>query len=425
LHSNDKTLVTLTPASRWQVSEDLHALWKTHTTVWFGNSSHHFQWIPPDGQPSHIEVPSLLGLPAKMHAIYRGNKPRLGPVVAVLVSEYLGGERPFSAQTKLITELTERAHTRGVLVYVVTPHNTLAKDHLEGYSLVADRWVKQLLPYPNLVYNRYFGQQYTRRDSLIQQLSRRGAQLINSPLPNKWDCYLWLKTNRALASHLPETRLFKSINDITSLLSRHSELYLKPRAGFRGAGIARLSKSGHTYQLVSSSGKKQTLPTLDRLPSYIKTNAYIVQQGIRFWNYPRFYDLKVLVQNTGSRFEITGKVARQAQNGRVTTHLHQGGEALLISDYIKRLPPTWQDQVEADLDRVALQTAQVLAGRMNRLGEFSLDMGLDGNGKVWIIEVNGKPSRRSFRVAGDLKARGDGFEHLIDYILHDYINLSR
>jgi hypothetical protein len=233
LQDNEETLVTLAPASRWQVGEDLRALWKNNDTVWFGNSSHHFQWKAPHGQPAQIKVPSIQNLPPHMHAIYCRNKPRLGPVVAVVVSEYLGGERPFSAQTKLITELAEQAFARGVLVYVVTPHNTLTKDNVEGYSLVNNHWLKQQLPYPNMVYNRYFGYQYTRRDHLIQQLTRRGATLINSSLPNKWDCYLWLKTDPILAKHLPETRLFKSIKDVTSMLSRHSELYLKPRAGFR------------------------------------------------------------------------------------------------------------------------------------------------------------------------------------------------
>jgi hypothetical protein len=132
-----------------------------------------------------------------------------------------------------------------------------------------------------------------------------------------------------------------------------------------------------------------------------------------------------MVQNRGFHFEITGKVARQAEPGRVTTHLHQGGEAILLNDYIRKLPLEWQERVEAETDLIALQTAQVLAARMERLGEFSVDMGVDCQGKVWIIEVNGKPSRKSFLIAGDLQARSIGYEYLIDYILNDYLNRSR
>ncbi|MGE5450034.1 MAG: YheC/YheD family protein [Methanomassiliicoccales archaeon] len=406
------------------MSENLQALWHSQTTLWFGNSSYQFKYLSGNEPLSKVEVPSLKGLPPKAHATFCGGKPRLGPIVAVLVDDYLGGSKPFSVQTLLLTELTTHAHQRGVLVYIITPNNTLGHGYVEGYSLVAGQWVKQQFPYPDFLYNRYFGKQYTHRDQIIRQLKAKGARLINSHLPNKWECYLWLKTDPLLASHLPETRLYKSIKDIEKLLANYPEIYLKPRAGARGSGIARLSRSGHFYQLISAAGKTQQLSTLGNLPSYIKTNSYIVQQGIRFWNYPSFYDLKVLVQNTGSSFVVTGKIARQAEAGRVTTQLHQGGEALLLHEYLSKLPLAWQDRLEADVDRIALQTAKVLANRMPRLGEFSLDMGLDQKGKVWIIEANGKPSRKSFRIAGDDQARGDAYEHLIDYMLHDYITGS-
>jgi len=273
LNNPEHLLVKTIPAGQCRVSEDLKSLWTNATVIKLGNSTYPFKWIPAQTLSGQVEIPLLIGLPPHLHAAYRNHQACLGPVMAVLVDEYLGGARPFTVQTLLLKELIERASARGVLVYVITPQAKLEANHLEGYCWRGGQWIKQSLPYPDLVYNRYFGKQYSQRDVMIKELNKRGAQLINSSLPNKWDCYQWLKTDLLLAAHLPETRLYKSIKDVSQMLSRYPEIYLKPRAGFRGAGIARLSKAGAGYLLISSTGKTVRLTSIYRLPSYIHTNS--------------------------------------------------------------------------------------------------------------------------------------------------------
>ncbi|GEM_PF-4402130 len=53
-------------------------------------------------------------------------------------------------------------------------------------------------------------------------------------------------------------------------------------------------------------------------------------------------------------------------------------------------------KVLAKLKGLSRKVARLLEKRFVMLGELSVDFALDTEGKVWIIEVNGKPDRNLF-----------------------------
>lgn len=412
--------VNITKTSGWQASKDLAPLLAGVSAVWLGNSFFPAKFATGSLEPHTIGIPLPFACPPFLHALKVNNYLRLGPVLAVVQATYKSGEYAFDHQSTFMKELMAKANHFGVLSYAVIPGESDVNP-LTGYVLTPKGWALVPVPYPDLVYNRFFGHRLKARDRLIRRLLEKGARLVNSPLPDKWICYKWLKQSRLLSPYLPETRLYTSFTDIENMLSRYGEVYVKPRHGQKGKGIVRISHEKKGLILKTSDGSSYRLFSpghVFHLP--FTPNRYIVQQGIRFWNYPEFFDVKVLVQSTGDRFVVTGKVARRAQKDRITTHLDLGGKALTFAEYLDQLPLHLQPTARQGIDRLALDTAEFLSQRLERLGEISLDMGMDEQGRLWIIEVNGKPSRKSFRAAGDIASCRASYDNLLKYALFDF-----
>ena len=55
------------------------------------------------------------------------------------------------------------------------------------------------------------------------------------------------------------------------------------------------------------------------------------------------------------------------------------------------------DKINRTIDNIVLQLPPFIESRHGRLVELGIDIGVDKNGEVWIIEINSKPGRASFR----------------------------
>ncbi|GGF85827.1 endospore coat-associated protein YheD [Paenibacillus albidus] len=334
------------------------------------------------------------------------------PVVAILTTS--DKERQFAGNRNNFRDLIRMGKEMGYLVYVVTVRDLKLEDRtVTGYvpSPGGKLWYSIPLPLPQIIYNRIPTREKEEREPVIRKIAQclehPEIQLFNPFFFNKWDLFEWLKGSRATAKHVPKTRRLRSANTLIAMLKHHDSLYLKPESGKAGKGIMRLkyrSEASLPYRLQIQSGRRNVTyksATMDRLWARIVkekgSSRYIVQQAIELATHRgRPFDLRVLLQKNGrGGWGITGIGARLAGARSITTHVPRGGS---IEEPDTMLESTFGSERAATILKTVPTTALLIARQIERasetrLGEMSMDLGVDENGSLWFFEANSRPMK--------------------------------
>lgn len=215
----------------------------------------------------------------------------------------------------------------------------------------------------------------------------------------KWGMYKIFKRDPVLASALPETRLWSQTN-LWNMLDLYGTVILKPSAGSRGSGIIQVTQKAKEHfeihwlsQKRLVTGKKAAYAMLQKLTH----PSYLIQQRIPLAEISeRPMDIRVIVQrrNKNAPWTVTGCVAKVAGKGYIVTNVTRSqGSVLPVRQAIakstaKQVPTEKVIKHLMDCSLLATKRLSVYSPQCTVLG---YDMGVDHRGKVWIIEVNGKP----------------------------------
>jgi hypothetical protein len=334
------------------------------------------------------------------------------PVLAILTVDDADGD--FRGNRSNFADLIRTGEQMGFIVYVLTvKHLSLTRKKLKGY--VYDResasWQARLMPFPTVIYNRI----PQREDEMLPAVRSKikacrkhpRVKLFNPAFFNKWHLFMWLRRSRTTKPFIPATRRLMNADGLERMISRHGYLYLKPESGKAGKGIMtikHLEERPLPYRLRIQEDKKSATyrcSSIQKLWSRIQKQsggeAYIAQQGIRLAAFQdRRFDLRALVQkNRSGTWELTGLGARIAGASSITTHVPRGGR---IEDPEKLLTCTFSREQAHRLLLKAKMAALLIAKQIERasgyrLGEMSMDLGVDRQGNLWFFEANSKPMK--------------------------------
>ncbi|MFD2613501.1 YheC/YheD family endospore coat-associated protein [Paenibacillus gansuensis] len=354
------------------------------------------------------------------------------PIVAILTVD--DDTQHFRGNRSNFIDLIKTGKELGFLVYVTTCKELqLNNKRVVGYTYSSESrsWTQQLLPLPNVVYNRI----PTRKDEMLPECQRAiescmkhpAIRLFNPYFFNKWTLFEWLKKSRSTRKYIPTTRKLTTAAELAKLLKLHPMLYLKPERGKAGAGImraAQVPQKEYPYRLTIQDNKgSHTLKfaTLAKLWTKITKTAaseeYIVQQGITLASMnQRPFDLRLLVQkNYKGQWDVTGVGARVAGLFSITTHVPRGGS---IEDPEKVLISSFGSDHAKKILVKARHAAHLIARQLEKgsghlLGEMSMDMGVDDKGGVWFFEANSKPMKFD-----EPHIRKKSLERIFQYSMH-------
>lgn len=334
------------------------------------------------------------------------------PVLAILTID--DQKRGFLGNRSNFIDIIRTGRNMGFIVYVLTVKKlSLHHTHLQGYiySEATRKWELQLLPFPDVIYNRIPQREHERLPLVRAKLKacRQHPQLsmFNPNYFNKWHLFKWLRGSRKTLKHIPKTKRLDTLNNLKLMLTEHDHVYLKPVSGKAGQGIMTvtyLSKKPLPYRLKIQQNRRSStyhcanLPKLwQRIQQQRKKEPYIVQQAIKLASYnERKYDLRALVQkNKFGKWELSGLGARVAGAYSITTHVPRGGT---IEEPAKLLRSTFNEQQSNEILHNATSMATIIAKQIERgskqtLGEMSMDLGVDKSGKLWVFEANAKPMK--------------------------------
>jgi glutathione synthase/RimK-type ligase-like ATP-grasp enzyme len=203
------------------------------------------------------------------------------------------------------------------------------------------------------------------------------------------------------------------------MLSRYDTVFVKPVFGSGGTGIASVQRWRGGY-IVNSVGRPRL--RVSSLPGVISVlgglnRHYLIQQGLKL-NYLKgsTFDIRAIVQKNGEgQWQVSGRAVRMGRRGKITSNLHTGGRAYTVPAVLEHCFPQRAEEIGQELDNLAIRVAEVMTKHAGPLCDLGLDMGVDNEGKVWLIEVNSKPGRKVFLQMGDRESRKKVVRTLVEY----------
>lgn len=314
-------------------------------------------------------------------------------------------------------EMTALGSRLGLLVYAFAPQDVdWKRGVVRGFRALDPHgaWHRGPYPLPSVLYDQTKSRRLARSlasHNLRSRLTQRGTVLLGPGFLTKHQVVAILKQVPALEPYLPES-LPASQRNVRVLLSRYPTVYVKHVNGTLGFGVVRISHhAGGGYRWEAASGFRRTvrlrLPTLTalerRLAKTTRHGTWLVQRGVDLARFHgRSADIRILVQKDGNgQWLLTTAFAKVAAPGQVVTNIGAGGSLHRLDEVLRQAVThqRWKStvtDVKARLTEVAFLVAEALDRTLGPLAELGLDLGLDTEGRVWLIEANGKYSRAVF-----------------------------
>lgn len=355
----------------WYQSEEAQGLFfgKTQTIISYVGSS-----------PEHS-----LPFPIKKD----GNK--VGPVIGILTGS--SKDNTFIGNLKVLKRILLSLRENGALGIVITP-NSIRGHLVEAFTFYQplQKWIKLRTPLPNTVYNRIpyrYMEETQAFTDLVSFFKMNDIPFFNPYFFSKWEIFQILMRNEFVLPFLPKTTLLKEKSDIEEMLAKHQILYLKSSTGHKGIDLYRL-KLNQNELIVETPLGKESCATLTSFwekykDDFIKGD-YLLQESIEADTYKgKRYDLRVLCHYHENGHFISGIGVRVAGENGVTTHVPNGGSIIPYEMVHYRFD-------KAILQKLVFEIGKTLMDETGEfIGEYSIDLGLSDNGRIFVYEINSKP----------------------------------
>ncbi|GAA0376364.1 YheC/YheD family protein [Bacillus horti] len=352
----------------------------------------------------HLGIPDQCQLQISYSPITA--KLKLGPVLAILVSKISKSHPPYFKLNPFFEEVILYARNRHILPYVTSIDQLLkGTDKIMGWVFSKGSWTEEVVPYPQIIYNRIGSRKvensHAYRD-LKELLEKKKVHLFNQTFLDKWEVYDKLSEDRAFSPYLPQTKLFGA-NPLRMMLSQYSTVYVKPIHGSLGNGIYKISKhrDGYITQYSTRNGQiHKQFAHQNQLYSYlskrVSTKKHIIQEGIPLLQFQeRTVDFRALMQkNKLGKWSVTSMVARVGPLNRFVSNIARGGEIVKVNSVLSACGFKEPKIMRQQLIHVAKKTCEGIENSYkDQFGELGVDLGLDKQGRIYLLEINSKPSK--------------------------------
>jgi hypothetical protein len=213
-----------------------------------------------------------------------------------------------------------------------------------------------------------------------------------------------------------------------ALIDRYGDVVLKPVDSGRGFGVIRISTIASNSYEIHIENTRTTIKGNQQMKDFIKEKigrrGYIVQHRIPLATVNgRPFDMRVVVQrrDQSDDWVVTGMVAKVAGYGYIVTNIRRSnGMVLPILSAIRQssLKNHSRKSLLTRITKVALLSADKLSNSILYANQriFGFDMGLDQNGRVWVIEANLNPMLSHFSKLKD----NSMYRRIMDYKKNSY-----
>ncbi|WP_409303880.1 YheC/YheD family protein [Peribacillus sp. SCS-155] len=288
------------------------------------------------------------------------------------------------------------AKAEGVDFFYFTPGKVnIKKRTILGKIYEKGEWVEKSFPFPDVIYNAsYPGTE--KAEEIVDYLYER-IPFTSHSVGDKLGVYQRIERGEEFKSYLIPTEEIKEINQVYEMLDRFPEVIIKPLSGSQGGGIVLIKKAESGDFDITESGTDHSLTKEELsilLTDRIKEMEYLVQPFMAFkMKEGQVYDFRLHVQKDGKgNWTITTIYPRVGYIGSITANLGSGGYTCYLDGFLqKQFQDTWYD-MKRTLEIFALSFAAHFDTLYDdSFDELGIDVGVDGDERLWLIEVNWRP----------------------------------
>jgi glutathione synthase/RimK-type ligase-like ATP-grasp enzyme len=323
---------------------------------------------------------------------FQEKKGRLGPLVGILCGKMKSGE--MIGNRRLFINLQKELQDTGGASFLFTLEDCY-DNYIEGtcYIPLKKKWVRSTFPLPNVIYNRLPSRLVEKEPSFIQfkeRMKKKNLCFFNPSYIDKYSLYSLFSKRKELSSLLPPTiHIGSDHSNLEAFFSEQEDLYIKPTESSQGHGIRRLKKDSQDIIHLITASKELKFPSFQAFWQHHQRDSRytscLAQKTIesRLLN-GRKYDYRILSHFHKGHYRITGIGVRVAKEDGLTTHVPRGGTLYPYKE-IQKL------EIEKQFEWIVEECGTALTEEYGFFGEFTIDIGEDLDGRLWLYEVNAKP----------------------------------
>lgn len=336
------------------------------------------------------------------------NHLKLGPVIGLLTEvKEKDADVYFGSIHDFCKELATFCENSGCFFYIFS-FSTYNKDTMNGYYFYQEKWVKAVVPFPDVVHNRIHSRKLEKSNNFLNLTTdfiEKKIPYFNDRFLNKWEVHQILSANEHLLPYLPESQLLESKESLKEMLTEKKDLFIKPINGSQGKRIFRvkeIDKNSYHLDFTTFSGEinkvYQSFEQLFKtLYPKLKREGFLLQETINLKSYHnRTLDFRFLCHKKDRHhWKVTSAVARVSADQQFVANLARGEELYktktLLQELFGEKEAVHLRKLLVELSLEIVEVICIQAG--GDFGEFGIDLALDEEGHPWIIEVNTKPSK--------------------------------
>ncbi|KZZ84634.1 YheC/YheD family endospore coat-associated protein [Bacillus sp. SJS] len=352
---------------------------------------------------------------------------RIGPIFALLTDIRSAKESiALGNMEDYCVELASYCEEKGYLFYLFSLKDWKDK-HVSGWVRHKEKWVRTFLPFPNAVHNRLH-QRRTELDvrfaAFTDELQQHNIPYFNQRFLNKWEVHQWLEADPVLLPYVPVSRKLASKRDYELYTASYTDFFVKPIYGSQGKKIFRIRETDEGYLLDDTSSIdpaasfKNTDEMFRHMYPRLTKEPYMLQETIRIITYhSKPMDFRILCHKKNDHdWAVTSMTARVSSENTFVSNLYQGGAAFPVKKILEELYGVKKGRNIRNL-LAELSREICLAVERNSngcYGELGIDLTLDQDERLWLIEINSKPSKSSEYIPGQMKVRPSA-KAVVDY----------
>lgn len=305
------------------------------------------------------------------------------------------------------------------------------------YSVHENRWKKSTFSFPDAIYDRAtFPEKEKEIGHEVRRILKQDYKILflnTKHYFNKWETHKILSKSLELKEYLPDTEIYNHPFILEKFLKKYKTIYVKDSGGRLGRNIFKVEKADEGGYIVSIQkngkvyhGKLDIKGLQERIINgELAEKTVIIQQGINLARFNgRPFDIRILVQKNGrGKWMVVDKSIRVAGNrNSVVTNISAGGEVRKFTEIVPILFPNNADDIEKQVNTISINVCKCLEERYGRLGELGIDAALDAYGKVWLLEVNGKPAKTCVHNSNNPELIHTAYSNIVKYFKYIYNN---
>ncbi|ADL52380.1 YheC/YheD family protein [Clostridium cellulovorans] len=254
-------------------------------------------------------------------------------------------------------------------------------------------------PFPEVIYVKKLSYSKQINEHIQRFKEQYNIQLINDCTGIKnFTLYKKLSNYTEIQKYLPETIVYKNFDDVLLMLNKYGFIFIKSAYSKKEKVIFSIEKINNKYKLNYFGDSTQNI-ILNNLrefenfiTEYLSKSKFIVQQGIKLLKY-KDYTISLhllMMKNICGKWEAIYRVVKMIKEDfNITDDVGKK-----ISTYEKiyyQLQKKYQSIIIPRTEKIndlSAMLASYTEMSFGTMGEMNIDIGIDINGRIWIIKAN-------------------------------------